>query len=49
MPVSAFLRFNKAHIESVKKQYPHMSQNDMVSVTGHMWSTAKPQLKKKYE
>jgi hypothetical protein len=48
-PISAFIRFNKAHINDVKKDYPHMMQTDLVTVTGHMWTTLQPEIKKKFE
>lgn len=35
-------------MEEVKRNYPHMSQPDLVSVTGHMWSQSPPDVKKKY-
>ena len=41
-PVSAFLRFNKAHIEHVRSNCPHIIQTDLVTVTGHMWKTLDP-------
>lgn len=48
-PVSAFLRFNKAHIEHVRANCPHIIQTDLVTVTGHMWKNLDPEERKKYE
>jgi len=42
------LRFNKAHIDEVKKNYPHMSQADLIYVTGQMWSQSPLEVKKKF-
>jgi hypothetical protein len=48
-PISPFIRFNKAHINDVRKEYPHMAQTDLVTVTGHMWSSLPDEVRKKYE
>lgn len=48
-PISAFLRYNRDNIEIVKKEYPHMSSSDLVTVTGNMWNQLRPDLKKKYQ
>jgi hypothetical protein len=48
-PLSAFIRFNKAHIDDVRKEYPHMAQTDLVTVTGHMWNSLPAEVKRKFE
>lgn len=48
-PLSAFIRFNKAHIDDVRKEYPHMAQTDLVTVTGHMWNSLPSEVKKKFD
>lgn len=42
-PISPFLRFNKAHIEHVRANCPHIIQTDLVTVTGHMWKNLEPE------
>jgi len=37
MPVSAFLLFNKDYAGKVRKEYPHLNQLDLVTVTGNLW------------
>lgn len=43
------MRFNRDNIEKVRKDFPHLTQTDLVTVTGHMWKDLNPEEKAKYE
>ena len=33
----------------MRRDFPNMSQTDLVTVTGHMWNNLDPEVKKKYD
>lgn len=49
MPASAFIRFNRDHVEKVRKEHPYLTQTDLVTVTGHMWNDLPQEEKTKYD
>lgn len=49
MPTSTFIRFNKDVIDDVRKDFPHLTQTDLVAVTGQMWGMLPEDEKAKYE
>lgn len=48
-PASAYSRFHRDHLTSLKEDNPDMPLDECVSITSKMWSKLKPEDKKKYE
>ena len=48
-PLNPYAMFNKDHMEGIKKEFPQLKQNELMTVCGKLWKTIDDDKRKPYE